>query len=51
MCGSGTVAKICIETGRLYIGIDMSEKYCALTRRRVAGAQPPLFLEDSGGDE
>lgn len=50
MCGSGTVAKMCVETGRQYIGIDMSEKYCALARRRVAGAQPPLFLEDSGGE-
>lgn len=50
MCGSGTVAKICIETGRQYIGIDMAEKYCEIARRRVAGAQPPLFLEKSEGE-
>lgn len=46
MCGSGTVPKMALQAGRQYIGIDTSEKYCKLSRRRVAGAQPPLFLED-----
>ena len=40
--GSGTVPKMCIETGRNYIGIDISPKYCQLSQRRVAGARIPL---------
>ena len=44
-CGSGTTLKIAKQTGRQFIGIDISENYCAITRKRVEGAQPPLFLE------
>ena len=42
MCGSGTVPKMCVETGRQCIGIDISEKYCKLSRQRIAGGNPPL---------
>lgn len=45
MCGSGTTLKMAKQTGRNYIGIDMSEKYCKLSKKRVEGAQPPLLLE------
>ena len=45
MCGSGTTLKMAKQTGRQFIGIDISEKYCAIARKRVEGAQPPLFLE------
>jgi len=42
--GSGTVPKMCIETGRSYIGIDCSVEYVALSRKRIARARTPLFL-------
>ena len=41
--GSGTTAKMARETGRDFIGIDISEEYCTLARRRVAAANIPLF--------
>lgn len=37
--GSGTTAKMALLNGRHYIGIDISEEYCALARHRVAKAQ------------
>ena len=41
--GSGTTAKMAKETGRHWIGIDIAEEYCALSRKRIAGANVPLF--------
>lgn len=41
--GSGTTAKMAKETGRSFYGIDISEEYCQLSRKRVAGANVPLF--------
>jgi site-specific DNA-methyltransferase (adenine-specific) len=43
--GSGTTAKMCVETGRSYIGIDISPEYCELAKRRVERARVPLFVE------
>ena len=34
-CGSGTTCKMAKLLNRNYIGVDISEKYCALSRRRV----------------
>jgi site-specific DNA-methyltransferase (adenine-specific) len=45
--GSGTVAKMAIETGRHYLGFDISQEYVDLARRRVARARMPLFSENS----
>lgn len=42
MCGSGTTLKMAVEQGRDYIGIDISEEYCQLSRQRVAGSRLPL---------
>ena len=36
MCGSGTTCKMAMVNKRNYIGIDISEEYCAITRRRIA---------------
>jgi DNA modification methylase len=46
--GSGTTAKMCVLTDRHFIGIDISEDYCNLARRRVAAVkqQPKLFSWD-----
>ena len=44
MCGSGTTLKMARETGRDFVGIDMSEKYVKIAEKRVAGAKMPLFV-------
>lgn len=36
MCGSGTTLKMAKKNGRRFIGIDISEEYCQLSRERVA---------------
>jgi site-specific DNA-methyltransferase (adenine-specific) len=43
--GSGTTPKMAVKTDRHYIGIDLSDKYCELARKRVAMVkqQPKLF--------
>jgi DNA modification methylase len=51
MCGSGTTLKMAKQTGRQFIGIDVSEKYCDIARKRVEGAQPPLFIETAQEDK
>lgn len=35
MCGSGTTCKVAKELGRNFIGIDISNEYCELSRNRV----------------
>ena len=41
MCGSGTTCKMAKLLDRNYIGIDISEKYCEIARKRLA--QKTLF--------
>ncbi len=41
--GSGTTAKMAKEMGRHFIGFDISEKYCQIANKRIAGANVPLF--------
>lgn len=41
--GSGTTAVAAKMEGRDFIGIEISEKYCDIARRRVASAMTPLF--------
>ncbi len=47
MCGSGTTCKMAKEHGRQFIGFDISEEYCELARKRVAGANVPLFTMEA----
>jgi len=35
MCGSGTTCLAALKLGRKYIGIDISEEYCELSRKRI----------------
>jgi DNA modification methylase len=35
MCGAGTTLKMAAKHQRLYLGIDISETYCELSKRRV----------------
>ena len=37
--GSGTTAVAAIETGRHFIGYELSQEYCALANERVARAK------------
>jgi site-specific DNA-methyltransferase (adenine-specific)/site-specific DNA-methyltransferase (cytosine-N4-specific) len=41
--GSGTTAVAAIELGRNYVGIDIDQDYCALSRQRTSGIQMQLF--------
>ena len=44
MCGSGTTCLMAKELGRNYIGIDMSEEYCLLTKTRIEEMSKKLTL-------
>jgi len=43
-CGSGTTCVACLNTGRNYIGIDNSEKYCGIARQRIEQKQEQMAL-------
>jgi site-specific DNA-methyltransferase (adenine-specific) len=43
MCGSGTTCVAAKRLKRHYIGIELSEQYCEMARRRVAATQEPMF--------
>lgn len=47
-CGSGTTGVVAMQYGRRFIGIELSENYCALARRRMApaAAQEVMALEE-----
>jgi len=43
--GSGTTGVACVKTGRNFIGIEISEEYCEMARKRIAEAQAqPLLI-------
>jgi len=46
MSGSGTVARVAVEMGRQYIGVDISHEYCDIARKRVKLIEntPTLFV-------
>jgi site-specific DNA-methyltransferase (adenine-specific) len=37
-CGSGTTGVACVQTGRRFIGIELSEEYAIIARARIAKA-------------
>ena len=43
--GSGTTGVACVQTGRNFIGIEISEEYYKIAERRIRDAQqqPTLF--------
>ena len=44
MCGSGTTCKMAMVNNRNYIGIDISEEYCNIARKRIAEHEQQLTL-------
>ena len=42
--GSGTTLVACKELGRKGIGIEISEEYCAIAKKRIQNTQKDLFL-------
>jgi len=42
--GSGTTALVASKLNRRFIGVDCSEKFCAMARERVQNSQPLLAL-------
>ena len=47
--GSGTTAVACIETGRHFLGYEISADYCAIAEQRIAEARarPRLPMDDA----
>ena len=45
--GSGTTAKMAALNGRKYIGIDISEEYCELARKRVTDATKQMNITNA----
>ena len=43
-CGSGSTGIACVMNGLGFIGIEREPEYCEIARRRIAAAQPPLFV-------
>lgn len=41
-CGAGTTLKVAKGLGRRYIGVDISEEYCELARKRVESVTLPM---------
>jgi site-specific DNA-methyltransferase (adenine-specific)/site-specific DNA-methyltransferase (cytosine-N4-specific) len=42
--GSGTVGQVCVEQGRAFVGIELSEEYAEMARKRIGKAHPGLGL-------
>jgi len=45
MCGSGTTCKMAKQLGRNFIGIDISEEYCEIARKRIAEHMQQLSID------
>jgi len=43
--GSCSTGVACVQTGRNFIGIELDADYFAIAEKRIAQAQPPLFVD------
>ena len=44
--GSGSTSVVANKLGRHYIGIDISEKYCEIARKRVEAAEKGITVKE-----
>jgi len=44
-CGSGTTGVACMQLGRKFVGMDISKKYCEITKSRIEAAIPVDIFE------
>ena len=44
--GSGSTGVACVQTGRKFIGMELTDEYFEIAKRRIADAIPPLFLDE-----
>ena len=44
MCGSGTVPKMAEVNGRRWLGLDISEEYIEIARKRLSAVQPRMIV-------
>ena len=44
--GSGTTGVAAIMEGRNFVGVELDPGYYAIAHKRIANAQPPLFVAD-----
>jgi site-specific DNA-methyltransferase (adenine-specific) len=42
-CGSGSTGVACVLTGRKFVGVELSEEYVAIARRRIGEAANHIF--------
>jgi len=49
--GTSTVGAVAIRHGRRFVGIELSERYCRLSAKRLAGANPVLPLDSEPAAE
>ena len=45
--GSGTTGVAAVQAGRNFIGIEIDPHYFRIAQKRIANAQPPLFVADA----
>lgn len=43
--GAGSTGVACEKLGRKYIGIEMSKKYCDITKKRIDGTRPLIEID------
>lgn len=46
--GSGTTAKVCLETGRYFIGFEISKEYCDMANKRIKHLKEQISIFDLG---
>lgn len=47
--GGGSVGEACVRTGRKYIGVELSQEYCDISRARLATALAERAKNEGGG--
>jgi site-specific DNA-methyltransferase (adenine-specific) len=43
--GSGTTSVVCKKLGRRFVGVDIDEKYCCMTEKRLVSAESDRSIQ------